>query len=612
MSTDPPAKPSGVHAPTARSAIDLRIAAGAERFRRLQRVTFGLAEAVTLGDVLDLMVGDGVEVAGASAGSVCLVDLGGEGARVVRSLGYSPHDLSRAVEILLDDDSPFATCIRSGEHVIDARPDDDQWDLYIPITVRGEVIGVLGLTFVEAQPFDDEQLEFLVAAARHCGAAIERSRLVDAEHQARRDADVARREAERVRDHLALLISVARSVATSLEPDEVLQSVLDLAVPRVADAAMAYLPTDEGLRRVAIAHRDPAALELGRQWVLGTHTPLDDDSPAARCFRTGEVQIRRDLDRADLSRAPTYVRRTVTNFGLQSWLAVPVQAGRQVLGVIVLAFNDPDHLDAEESDTVALTIEIANRTAAALVNASLFQRQRLVALSLQQTVLPPAMPEVDGIELAARYLPAEADTDVGGDWYDAFVLADGRIGLTIGDVTGHGLAVGATMGQLRNALRAYAIDGAAPGQVLHDLNRLLTLTTEDEFASVIYAVVDPATGAFTWASAGHPPMLRITPDAIHVLDEPHGMILGADATQPCPEGQMVLGPGEAVLLYTDGLVERRDVHLDESIAALAARLWGTSMTAENLCDVAVQPLLGSGLRLDDVCVVAVRRTATAS
>jgi serine phosphatase RsbU (regulator of sigma subunit) len=282
---------------------------------------------------------------------------------------------------------------------------------------------------------------------------------------------------------------------------------------------------------------------------------------------------------------------------------VPIRTGAETLGVLALAWTDPVQLDDEEH--VDLAVELASRAAAGLVNAALFDTQRDVALNLKATVLPAVLPRPSGLEIAARYLPSGGD--VGGDWYDALVLSDGRVALTVGDVSGHGISAGATMGQLRNAVRAYLFDGHAPAAVLGRLNGLMELTSSEHVASVVIAVVDPEHGDVEWSCAGHPPALVVDRDGARAVSPPRGPVLGATKHVEYPQGRLELPEGGALLLYTDGLVERRDELIDVSIDRLAGQL-GAALTAsaDDLCDRALE-VTAARPRDDDVCVLVVRR-----
>jgi serine phosphatase RsbU (regulator of sigma subunit) len=226
--------------------------------------------------------------------------------------------------------------------------------------------------------------------------------------------------------------------------------------------------------------------------------------------------------------------------------------------------------------------------------------------SLQRAVLPARLPPVTGVELAARYLPADMPSLVGGDWYDAFCLPDGRLVVAVGDVVGHDLVAAATMGQMRNALRAYAFSDGPPGSALGRLNALTAGLAEGALATAIYGLVDVERCTFSWAGAGHPPPLLITAEGPRFLDAPEGMMLGAEAAATYGDAVVRIPPDGALVLYTDGLVERRDRDLDEGGAALleaAADLVGRS--AEEICETLVARMLPGGGHEDDVCLLVV-------
>lgn len=418
----------------------------------------------------------------------------------------------------------------------------------------------------------------------------------------------ARSDAAAAHDRLSFLVDVSRTVAATTDHASVLQAVLDLAVPRIADAGLALLPRGGGLERVAVAHRDPEAAALGRKYVLGTVQSLDSEGVGPVAFRTGRLQISTASQIQSDARLPDYLRQTIEVFGLRSWVSVPIQAGGETLGVLSLGFNDPQAVESD--DGIAMAVELAGRSASALVGGMLLEHEREVALALQSSVLPASLPEVPGYEIAARYVPAQSNVRVGGDWYDALVLPDRKVAITIGDVSGHGVAAASTMGQVRNALRAYAVEGHGPARVIRLLSTLLESTVDEQYASMIDLRVEPDTGTFGWVSAGHPPLLHLHDGTVDELAEPHGILLGADSSVASPEGAGRLAPGDALVLYTDGLVERRGVGIDEGIAALERSLLAVDdPSADALCAAAFdRPDEGYE---DDVCVLVIRRVPPA-
>lgn len=239
------------------------------------------------------------------------------------------------------------------------------------------------------------------------------------------------------------------------------------------------------------------------------------------------------------------------------------------------------------------------------------ERDRRIADELQGSLLPATLPAVDGALLAARYLPAAREADVGGDLYDAFVLPSGRLALAVGDVAGKGLQAAQAVGALRAALRAYAIEDAAPATVLTRLDRFAgiagTSRSGDPMATMLLAVLDPATGTVEWASAGHPPPLLLG-SAPAFLEGAPGAPLGYEGedARAVPH-VMHLAEGEALLLFSDGLIERRGEALDAGMRRLARAAVAAGGVALPVLLDAVLPIAPRPLQ-DDVTALVVRRT----
>jgi len=234
------------------------------------------------------------------------------------------------------------------------------------------------------------------------------------------------------------------------------------------------------------------------------------------------------------------------------------------------------------------------------------EEEHRVKETLQRAVLPARLPDAPGFRLAARYLPADRPALVGGDWYDAFLLPDGTVALAVGDVAGHDLDAAATMGQMRNALRAYAFADGPPGSVLTLLNRLADGLADSGLATAVFGRLDAGDGSFRWACAGHPPPLVIGTDGARLLSPPVGMMLGANAEAPFADVVVPLRAGDRLVLYSDGLIERRHSDLDADFAALlraADDLGGR--TPEEICAALLDRLVPAGAHEDDVCLLVV-------
>jgi anti-sigma regulatory factor (Ser/Thr protein kinase)/putative methionine-R-sulfoxide reductase with GAF domain len=310
-----------------------------------------------------------------------------------------------------------------------------------------------------------------------------------------------------------------------------------------------------------------------------------------------------DVDHADV------LNPILREKGIRSLLGAPLIVDGNAIGVLHVGTLEPR---AFTNDDAALLQVVAARAGPAIERARLYEaldREHRGAVALQRSLLPEGVPEIVGVEIAARYLPAR--DEVGGDWYDVIELPGGLVGLAIGDVAGHGVRAAALMGQLRTALRAYALDGYSPGETLKRLDRLLHTVRGEGMATASYAVLDPLTGSVRVASAGHPP-------AVIVPSSGHARLVEAAPAPPLgtlPFGTYVevldtVGPGETVMLYTDGLIERRREPLTAGLERL--RVYASVIaSAETLCQRVIDRLVPPGGADDDVAIVVVRNTPIA-
>ncbi|MER5861139.1 MULTISPECIES: ATP-binding SpoIIE family protein phosphatase [Streptomyces] len=260
-------------------------------------------------------------------------------------------------------------------------------------------------------------------------------------------------------------------------------------------------------------------------------------------------------------------------------------------GVLVFATDVTDHAEAAER------LRASER------------RQRETAVTLQRSLLPQELEQPDDLRIAATYQPGGTEAAVGGDWYDVITLGGGRTALVIGDVMGRGVRAAAVMGQLRTAVRAYARLDLPPHEVLQLLDGLATEIDANQIATCVYAVHDPNEGRLVYASAGHLPILvRDESGSVSRADEPTGPPLGTGGWMHA-SGSIALGPGATAVLYTDGLVERRDEDLDEGIAALERALSGATGTPQVVCDRLVRSAGVTADHDDDVAVLVLQHPA---
>ncbi|MGW4436648.1 SpoIIE family protein phosphatase [Streptomyces sp. NPDC004596] len=414
----------------------------------------------------------------------------------------------------------------------------------------------------------------------------------------------AAREAAAARRNLALLNEAGARIGNSLDLETTARELLDVVVPGFCDLAtvdlyQGLLTGDEAppgltdgsaeLRRVAFASAvsDAPLSGSGDAVAVGAVHHFPFNSPCADALRTARPQ-----------HVPPEDGGLV-----QSTLAVPMVAHDTVVGLARFArtkgsepFGDRDR---------DLAVELAARAAVCIDNARLYRREHERALILQRSLLPPGDPEASGLDIACRYLPGNAATEVGGDWFDVIELPGHRTALVVGDVMGRGLRAAVAMGELRTAVRTLALLDLEPAEVLSALDEIArglgtpggvqqatraarqprdADLSEVYLATCVYAVYDSVTRRCTFANAGHLPPVLVEPgEAALMLDVPPGMPLGVGG-EPFEEVEVELPEGALLALYTDGLVESRDHPLDEGLQAFVGALTDPSRPLEDVCD----------------------------
>jgi len=539
-----------------------------EQTRALQAVTEALAAAATPKDVGTAIVRHGIRALGASAATVYAVTVDG-GLELVAGEGY-PDEAMRAWERApLDATTPLADAIRSGEIVICKSAEEiaERYPSFehaagsfvaAPLVAAGRSIGGILIGSSEPRPYSAD-LGLIVSLARQAAQALDRAQLFERE----------RASAGRLRK----LQSVTAALSQAVSLAEVSRTCLEHATTGIDAPAGLVVLKHPGAASEASTVTVMAA--IGLEGPDGEIPEVAAGSIAA-CLKSGR---------------PTPVD--------DGWIAFPLASG-------ALAIRLPwqDDLAAEDR---AWLLTLVSQGEQALDRAGRYETERGIAETMQRSVLPERLPVVSGLTLAARYLPGTVGVDVGGDWYDIIHLSDGRIGLVVGDVVGKGVQAAAMMGQLRNALRAFAFEYDDPQKVISRLDKLVEGTLDAAFATLVYVVIDPRDRHARYVVAGHPPPLIRGPDGTtSFLEAGRSLPIGVDASLAFEAGEAWLEEGSTILLYTDGLVERRGSPLDEGLRRLAVSAAASADDPEELVDTVLRALSGDGERPDDIAVLAVR------
>jgi GAF domain-containing protein len=588
-------------------------AAAIERADRLAALAAALAGTVTVDEVTAALAEHVQQALASQTFSLREIEAEHGVARVMRSRGTPIGYRERFTDVPLDVPGSIAEVATTRRPVFVTSPEEnrsrygpaavDQQDASgiqavarIPLLVEDELIAILSIGYWSQREFEPAEQQFLTTVADLAAQALGRAKRTER----------LRTDARRHR----LLSAAQAAINRRLDPASELRALARAVVPELADFSTVHVlrrPVPPGrtpdlpvitdrVASVTIDEVEPAPLAQGIAWYEG--------DPITETIRCGRLLTQPMPTPA----IPEWATRTGTAATFRTGLNHVVLAPVLVDGLVVAvaSFGMCNERPAWDSEELAIISEIARYASVALGHGLSYQRTRHTALVLQRSLLS-APPTVAGLQLCARYEPAGRD-EVGGDWYDAFEPAPGQLALAVGDVVGHDITAAAAMGQLRAVLRALAMEEHLdPGAVLDRLagaNRCLHITS---LATVLFARLSRAAHGWTlnWASAGHPPPLLIPPGGpARPLEQTRGVALAPALTMAHRCAQIELGePGTVLLLYTDGLVERRGVHLDHSIAELGAR--ATALAGhplDDLCDRLVEHATGG----DDVALLAVR------
>ncbi|MGE0732609.1 MAG: SpoIIE family protein phosphatase [Acidimicrobiia bacterium] len=449
--------------------------------------------------------------------------------------------------------------------------------------------------------------------AGHIGASAdvtERKELEASLEQARELAEAARRREEAARKRVELMQELVNRLDHAPDVRRGVERLAELVIERLGDFAVIEEPDVDGDAFLLVCrHRDPAKQrtleQLRRRFRLGRNEPRSLWRAAH-----GEAQlVQTDVP----GLAGEYLlesegSRLLAELGPRSHVAVPLRLGSGRHGALMVGITDPER-ERFGHDDLELIRELADRAGLKLDRAEIADQERQVSLRLQRALLPDSVVQHPDVALAVHYVAASELLDVGGDWYDTLQWDDGQVGVAVGDVVGHGVEAAAAMGRLRAAFSAFApLVGPHPAELLTALDRFANGPDGVGFLTACVAVLDPGTGLLRYASAGHPPMLLVNADGSHRwLQDGRSVPVAGLRPDTRPEASLQLSPGSTVVLYSDGLIERRREDLQrgfDRIAAAATSL--AELAAHDIPDRLCEAIGGADELADDLVIACLR------
>ena len=580
------------------------------RLNRLASVSADLLASGTIDQVSAVVTEQLTDAAGATVGSFSLL-VDDETLALIGIRGGTEGVASRWATYPLSGSTPAADCVRSrrpllldGRAQIRARyptlesaAEGERSIVCLPLVVGDRDLGVVSLSFPGRRVVDTAELLFLELLVAMCAHAVDRIQAQEA---------AADREAK-----LAFLAEASVQLSGDLDYESTLTAVAEAAVPWFADWCAISLADDGRLRNIAVAHADPGHAYLVEELQTKYATDPDSELGTHQVLRTGRSELVPEIsdEMLALTAYDDEHLRLLRALTFRSALICPLKSDGRVLGVVTWVAGE--HGRRFGPADLAFGEDLARRAAVAIDNAQLHSELRDVALRLQQAVLPERLPDLPGWTTAVVYRPA-GRTDVGGDFYDVIDLGGGRVAMFVGDVMGRGVQAASVMAQMRSAIRTLVALDPDPAEVMGSLDLVFDRLELDHLVTVAYAVTDPVAGTAQVINAGHPaPLILRLDGSIEIVANDETMLLGAGGGAR-DVVTLSLDPGDTILLYTDGLVERRGEDLDDGMDRLvrACHARGDERLEDflqHMIDVVRDPT-----RDDDVAALAVCRRRAAN
>ena len=554
-----------------------------ERDRRLEQESFLAQAGMTLASSLDYeeTLAEVTQLAVPKVADRCSIELVDDEGLIVSLAAAGPvrEDGAR------DARTGAATVLATGQPELSASA------MIVPLAARGRVMGAISFFLDDpGRQYGREDLRFAQVLARHAVLAIDSGRLHRAEQEAHAALQV-------VAERLDRLHKVAAALSRAVTLPDALNAILGEGMAASgAVAGVVGLVNEDGETIDVAAARGYAerTIEAWRTFPINRRLPLSD------VVRTGQAYFCESQADRD-ARWPAFAGIGTSH----AFAALPLALHGKVRGALGLSFETDRSFPPEERD---LLLTVARQCAQALERARLYQQEHEIAVAVQRSLLPTDLAVSEEVAVAARYLPASPGLEIGGDWYDVMRVGPRELIISIGDVVGHGLKAAQTMGQLRNATRAYALEHSSPAEIVAHLNAFVTRFPDGEFSTLFVGKLDLERQVLEYTNAGHPPPLLRRPGGETVwLEDARVFPIGVEAGISCHSATVDLEPDTILFLYTDGLVERRTRSLQEGLEALRTVIEKSEVEPEKLVEEVIAGVVHDGAdHSDDIAMVTFR------
>jgi PAS domain S-box-containing protein len=553
-----------------------------ERDRRLELESFLAQAGMTLASSLDYetTLAEVARLAVPKLADRCRIELLDAHGQIVDVEGEHAENEAAGSE----ERTAVATVLETGQAEL------SESAMIVPLAAWGPVLGAISFFLDDpGRRYGRDDLAFAQELARHAALAIDNGRLHRAEQEAHAALQV-------VAERLDRLHKVAAALSRAVTVPDALNAILVEGIGASgAVAGVVGLVSEDGETVEVAAARGYAerAIEAWRTFPVARRLPLSD------VVRTGQAFFCESGADRD-ARWPAFTGMGTSN----AMVGLPLALHGKVRGALALTYETDRSFPQQERE---LLLTVARQCAQALERARLYEQEHEIAVAVQRSLLPKDVAVSEEVAVAARYLPASPGLEIGGDWYDVMRVGPRELIVSIGDVVGHGLKAAATMGQLRNATRAYALEHSSPAEIVARLNDFVERFPDGEFSTLFVARLDLEHQVLEYTNAGHPPPVLRRPDGETVwLEEGRTFPIGVDTGAP-PSATVDFEPDTMLFLYTDGLVERRTRSLQEGLTTLRNVIEKGGEQPESLVEEVIAGVVNDGAEhSDDIAMVTFR------